>query len=122
MVSLGEQIQPLQWVWLFVSGPLTAEGWVQSQASPCETVLDKVALGQVSLLIPRFPLVSIIPPALNTNFFIHHRRYNNSTIESIVKQNIKITHHFFYVSKNASPVNLSDGCCILNRCVNVQNF
>jgi hypothetical protein len=40
----------------------TAVAWVRAQVNPVGFVVDKVALGQVSLRVLRFPPVSIIPP------------------------------------------------------------
>ena len=51
--------------------PLTAEARVRSQASPCKTLVDKVALGKVFLLVLRFSLASIIPQMLHTHFHLH---------------------------------------------------
>jgi hypothetical protein len=45
---------------------LTADAWVRSQATPRETVVAKVALGQVFLRVLRLSPVNIIPPMLHT--------------------------------------------------------
>jgi hypothetical protein len=42
--------------------PLTAAAWVHTQVNPVRFVMDKVALGQVSLRVLRFFPVNIIPP------------------------------------------------------------
>jgi hypothetical protein len=38
-------------------------------------MVDKVALGQVFLLVLRFSTVSIIAPEIRTHLFLYHRRY-----------------------------------------------
>jgi hypothetical protein len=48
-------------------------------------VADKVVLAKTLLPVFQFSPVSIIPPMPHTHSFIHHRRYINSTTDSIVK-------------------------------------
>jgi hypothetical protein len=55
---------------------LTAEARVRSQATPCEIVVDTVALGQVFLISLRFFPVIIIPLMPNT-----HHSLNTSSSE-----------------------------------------
>jgi branched-subunit amino acid transport protein len=50
-----------------------------------EFVVEKMALGQVFIRILQFLHVSIFPRILHTNSFIHHRRYVNLIIDSVVK-------------------------------------
>jgi hypothetical protein len=42
--------------------PLPAAAWVRARVNPVGFVVDKVALGQVSLEVLRFSPVNIIPP------------------------------------------------------------
>jgi len=50
------------------SPPSYAEGWIQSQVSPVELVVDKVSLGHASLRIIQLSPASIIPLALRTYY------------------------------------------------------
>jgi len=47
--------------------PITAEGRIRSQVRPCEFVVDRVALGEVFLRVPRFPPLIITLPVFHTN-------------------------------------------------------
>jgi len=47
---------------------MTAEARVQSQASSCEIVVNKVVFRQVSLPVLEFHPVCIIPPMLSSSY------------------------------------------------------
>jgi hypothetical protein len=59
-------------------------------------VLDKVALGQVFLRVLLFLAVSITPLTHRTSFLCH-RHYTALVIDSVVKQNISVSHFVRYV-------------------------
>lgn len=86
---------------------LSVEAWLQSQAIPCGIFVDKVVLvPDFFLWVPKFSLVRIIPPVLQTHSFNYHEHYVILSVVRFVKYCINI--HYNLTSLPPSVCKLSE--------------
>lgn len=103
--------------WQLFAYPLSMQNRGLSPKPVLVEFVNKVALGEVSLLLLRFRLISIVPPM----FTLIPSSITDTTIIQQLTASLNKTHKnnlpfLLCVSKKASSIKLRDSYCTVNRC------